>query len=173
MRLRQIAAMLTAFVALAICAQGAVRGNEPGSCDAKNPDLSITQGFRAVRVIEDPASHRRWLIEQNLERPDWPARVIQVPQGLSCWNDTRRSDQAEKRNGLDRSKRVVQAGETLRIVEESPVFRADLEAVALKNGGRGDWISARLRIGGKVVRAIVAAPGRAVLVDNSGIESYR
>ena len=172
MRLRLVTATFTVCLALAACAQGAMQASKVGSCHARNLAPRVMKGFRVVRVIEDPGSHLHWLIEQNIERPDWPARAIQVPDELSRRDYMScHSDEAEKQ-GSDQSSPVVHAGDALLIVEDSPAFRAYLEGVALNNGESGGSISARLRIGGKVVAAVVTAPGRAVL-DDSRIESYR
>jgi hypothetical protein len=172
MKLRQIAATLPVLLVLELCAQDPTSGSKAG-CDARNPELSISEGFRALRVVEDPGSHRRWLIEQNVARPEGPARVVQIPNELSCGTETNwRNDQVEKRNGQIKSTPLVRAGEVVRIVQESPTVRVDLEAMALSSGGRAETIAARLRMSGKVVIAVVAGPGRAVL-PSARNESYR
>jgi flagella basal body P-ring formation protein FlgA len=49
------------------------------------------------------------------------------------------------------------------VEESSPVVEARLEAVALGPAVVGSAFNVRLKIGGKIVRALALAPGRAAL----------
>lgn len=59
---------------------------------------------------------------------------------------------------------VIHGGDRLIIEENSSVIEARLEGMALGSATAGSSFQARLRIGGKVVRAIALGFGRAMLV---------
>jgi flagella basal body P-ring formation protein FlgA len=56
---------------------------------------------------------------------------------------------------------VIRAGERLIVEESTAVVDARLEAVALGPAAIGSPLNVKLAIGGKVVRAVALAPGRA------------
>jgi predicted secreted protein len=57
---------------------------------------------------------------------------------------------------------VIHTGDLLVVEENTAVVEARLEAVALGPAWAGSSFDVRLKIGGKVVRAIALASGRAV-----------
>ena len=57
---------------------------------------------------------------------------------------------------------IVHRGEALVMSEDTLTLHAEFEATALSDGARGESIMVRLRLGGKIVRANVSAPGRVV-----------
>jgi flagella basal body P-ring formation protein FlgA len=61
------------------------------------------------------------------------------------------------------SRPVIRAGESLIVEEHTSLVDARLEAVALGSALAGSAITVRLKIGGRVVRAVALAPGRAEL----------
>jgi len=58
---------------------------------------------------------------------------------------------------------VLRAGERLMVEEHTPIVEAHLEAVALGSAAVGEEFDVRLRVGGKVLRAVALGPGRAEL----------
>ena len=62
---------------------------------------------------------------------------------------------------------MIHAGDALVVEEHTAVVDARLEAVALAPAAVGAEFSARLKVGGKVVRAGALAAGRAVLAPES------
>lgn len=79
---------------------------------------------------------------------------------LTCKNlkDNKPLDQAPGRTQFIP---VIRAGDLLVIEESTTVADARLEAVALGPATAGSPLNVRLKIGGKVVRAIALSPGRA------------
>jgi hypothetical protein len=63
---------------------------------------------------------------------------------------------------------VLRAGDRLIVEEDTPVVAAHLEATALGLATVGGELDVRLKIGGKVVRAVALGPGRAALKTPRG-----
>jgi hypothetical protein len=64
---------------------------------------------------------------------------------------------------------VIRAGERLIVEESTPVVEARLEAVSLGPAAVGSPLDVRLKVGGKVVRAVALGPGRAALRAETGV----
>ena len=107
------------------------------------------------RQIRDPHSGAHWLVVSNPANPGGPGRVI-------LEND------ASTAAGNADAKRVpvvaIHPGDKVLVEEHTATVEACLEAIAVDAAAIGSPIKARLKIGGKVVRAVAIAPGRAALV---------
>jgi flagella basal body P-ring formation protein FlgA len=66
-------------------------------------------------------------------------------------------------------KAIIRGGDRLVVEQNTAVIEARLEAVALGPARRGATFQARLKIGGKVVRVVALAPGRAELAPEIGV----
>ena len=64
---------------------------------------------------------------------------------------------------------MIRAGDALLVEEHTAVVDARLEAVALESAAKGARFKARLKIGGKVVRAVAISPGRAGFAPESEV----
>jgi hypothetical protein len=64
---------------------------------------------------------------------------------------------------------IIRTGDRVRVEEHTPVVDADLESVALGPAIAGASLNVRLRIGGRVVRAVAVAPGRAQIGDDAEV----
>jgi hypothetical protein len=115
-------------------------------------------GGEIVREIDDPNSGARWLLERNGDHPGGPGLLVLVEAGR---NPAPRDKAVEPTQVELRS--VIRAGERLIVEENTPVVEARLEAVALGPAVLGSVLEARLKIGGRVVRAVALGPGRAEL----------
>jgi len=123
------------------------------------PVLALAlDGGEIVREIDDPNSGARWLLERNAGHPGGPGLLLLVEAGR---NPPRR-DQAVEPAQVE-LRPVIRAGERLIVEENTPVVEARLEAVALGPAVLGSVFEARLKIGGRVVRAVALGPGRAEL----------
>lgn len=148
-------------------------GSTPGSvCEAEFSELASRPGFHAMRIIEDSATHGRWVLERNVDHPAWPAVLTPIVGDVS-----RRVcpfGQREMPNRRPASKAlvpIVHVGDALVVVEDARAWHAEMEAVALTFGSPGDSIMVRMRIGGLVTRATVVSKGRAAAANR--IEIYR
>lgn len=71
--------------------------------------------------------------------------------------------------GAGQASPAIHAGERLMVEEKSAVAEGRLEAVALEPAQIGSTLDVRLRTGGKVMRAVAVAPGRAVLASDAEV----
>jgi hypothetical protein len=116
-----------------------------------------------LKEIVDPSTGERWLLVRNAGDPAAPARLVladgsQTSGGL----EHRRSAAIRPAQPM-----AIRAGDALIVEQHSAVVDARLEAVALESAAPGTQFAARLKFGGKVVRVVAAAPGRAVLAPQS------
>jgi hypothetical protein len=120
-----------------------------------------------VREIDDPHTGDRWLLEPNLTHPEGPGRLVRLVGTGPGAGD--RAGVVSSRNGAALVA-VIRAGDRLIVEENTAVVEARLEAVALGAAAPGSTFNVRLRIGGRVLRAVALGPGRAALAPVNGIE---
>jgi len=118
-----------------------------------------------VREIDDPHTGDRWLLVRDRSHPGGPGRLVLVA-GVRIGA---RRDRAAVEPSPVELRPVIRAGERLIVEENTPVVEARLEAVALGPAVIGSPLDVRLRIGGRVVRAVALAPGRASLQPETGV----
>lgn len=104
-----------------------------------------------LREIRDPHTGICWRLLSDLAAPAGPAQLAASGAGDSC-----PPVQAAQRFAIQQGDRVV-------LEEHTPTVDARLEAVAMGSARVGSPVDLRLKIGGKVVRAVAIAPGRAIL----------
>jgi hypothetical protein len=105
---------------------------------------------RVVREIRDPHTGLTWLLRMDTKNRGGPGRMLPAEQDLVAnpWPV------------------VIRSGDRVVVEEHTPSVEASLEAVALGAAAIGCRLSVRLKIGGKVVRAVALAPGRAALMPS-------
>ncbi len=114
-----------------------------------------------------------WLLKRDPTHPEGPGRWLHSPMkeaeysiaSESAWSN----DASDKFRVPVRS--IIRVGDELTVEESSIWLDARLQGVALEPAVTGATIVIRLRITGKVVRAVVLAAGRASIVP--GIEEHR
>ena len=123
----------------------------------QNPGVHPSDVFRA---IDDPHSGVRWLLLRDAKNPGGPGRMVRT--GSSSLSQ---SGQEKRKVGTETPLvPVIRPGDKLMVEEHTATVEAHLEGVALGTARAGSPLEVRLRIGGRVVRAIALAPGRAALV---------
>jgi hypothetical protein len=159
-----VAAMALALPALS---QSAVGGPSsefvlPGSSALAPASASgVLREQEVFREIDDPHSGERWLLLRDLNHPGGPGRLVLAAQ------QTAASSRETKDNLLpSKSLLVIRAGDALIVEEHTAVLDARLEGTAINSAAKGAQLKVRLRIGGKVVRAVALAPGRALLAPD-------
>ena len=143
------------------CQQGYTTTVHNDACwnTATEPSNFLTR-FREIRTIEDPATHQRWMLLQNLNQPAAPALFVPTPQEFFCTGlGPKRCELTVQRA----SHAVIHAGDQLILSEHTRVSDAELEATALKTAAIGERLPVRLKLGGRILSAIATAQGRATL----------
>ncbi|MGA2887323.1 MAG: hypothetical protein ABSE51_04675 [Terracidiphilus sp.] len=120
-----------------------------------------------VREIDDPHTRDRWLLMRDSQHPGGPGRMVLVAArrdepGRASANAAAEKDEA-------RFNPIIRAGDRLIVEEHTEVADAVLEARALNPAAQGSAFDARLTIGGRVVRAVALAPGRATLQPQTAV----
>lgn len=118
-----------------------------------------------VREIDDPRNGDRWLLMRNNSLPAGPGllRLVSPVRGG-------RTDPSQARQitpAADTPPPVIRTGDRVVVEENTAVVEAHLEAVAMGPAWAGSAFNARLSIGGRVVRAVAAGPGRAVFQEET------
>jgi hypothetical protein len=162
---------LTASRASSQIAQGRIPGIVQTVFTSREPDPAA----EIVRVVDDPATGNRWLLEKDTLHPGWPGRMVLV----SGANETRHSapgfagQQVNTGGGAPNpatslSEPVIRAGDRIVVEEHTALLDAKLEAVALSPAREGGVLRVRLAIGGRVMRAVAVGPGSALLAPDQG-----
>jgi hypothetical protein len=121
---------------------------------AASVQLAFAQGFKlgtAIKVLEDPGTGNRWLLERNSEHPGWPGRLIRLEASAgedSCL-------------GSASPAVVIHAGDQVAVEKNTELIRVQLQAVALGSASTGQSVAVRLKAGGHIVRTIAIARGLA------------
>jgi hypothetical protein len=115
-----------------------------------------------IREIRDPHTGIRWRLLPNAVAPGGPARMVPSVPSVDAEDSERVGDRA--RAGQDPKRYAIQPGDRVVVEEHSRAAEAYLEAVALGPAKAGSSFNVRLKIGGKVVRAVAIAPGSAALI---------
>jgi hypothetical protein len=121
-----------------------------------------------VRVILDPHTAMRWLLERDPARPGGPRRMVLLSRQEG--SEPELAGIANRIAKINRSiqQPVIRSGDRLVVEENSAVAEARLEAVALGSAVEGAEFRARLAIGGKILRAVALGPGRAAFAVSAG-----
>ncbi len=117
---------------------------------------------RAIREIDDYHTGARWLLLRDADQPGGPGRLT-FAGSLRDEGGTKSNKKDASVPAVAPARPVIHGGDRLVVEEDTPVVAARLEAVALGPAAAGGSLQARLQIGGKVVRVVALAPGRAEL----------
>jgi hypothetical protein len=155
MRIGLVVIQGTAVLALA----AAVAFGQAGASPTRTPPFSISSsavsGGEVVREIDDPRNGDRWLLMRDPKHPGGP--------GLLRLVSAARFTTSQAGPSLAGQAPIIRAGDRVLVEEKTAVAEARLEAVALGPAWQGSSFNVRLTIGGKVLRVLAAAAGRAAL----------
>jgi hypothetical protein len=143
-----------AAAALPACGQTAA-GMEHGARILVSPAGPVPASISGeiVREIDDPHTGTRWLLMRDLSHPGGPGRLVPAANP--------RSEARPNEPVAEPVRPVIRAGDRLVVEEDTAVVSSRLEAVALGPATIGSSFDARLKIGGRVVRVLALATGRA------------
>jgi hypothetical protein len=122
---------------------------------------SAIESATIYREIDDPTSRERWLLIRSTDHSGAPGNLILIP-----------SDRSPKGAGIFHQNQplpapVIRAGDALILEEHTRIVDARLEAIALGPARTGAVLRARLKLGGRVVRAVASGPGSAIIAENT------
>jgi hypothetical protein len=126
-------------------------------------------GGQVVREICDPHTGKRWLLMRENGPPGGPGRMV-LAGDFSRTASADGSGASPAEPGLTSSRAVIRAGDKLIVEEHTSLVEAYLEAVALGPAAAGSTLDVRLKMGGKVVRAVALGPGRAAIQTGTGVK---
>jgi hypothetical protein len=117
-----------------------------------------------VRELDDPNTGERWLLLRDSGNPGGPGRWVLSSRGTGS------AGVCNPGIAPGALLPVIRPGDRLIVEQDSALIHARLEAVALGSAMPGAPVNVRLRIGGRVFRAVALGPGRATLEPEAGVE---
>jgi len=158
-------AVLLAMVTVSAASGQARTGTGPGARilppgGTLGPAVALASA-EVVRELDDPHNGDRWLLMRDPDHPRGPGRLMLAAR---TFNKARLSEP-----GTVPPRPVIHAGDRLIVEENTAVAEARLEAIALGSATVGAPLDVRLKIGGKVVRAVALAMGRAAFQQETGV----
>lgn len=170
MRMRKLAAGMLgglALMAMPLCGQSA-QGTASGPrvmlvSGALQPVSPL--GGDVVREIDDPHNGDRWLLVMDVNHPAGPGRLFRAGADRGQLELAARGSATQ--SGGQSAAPVIHAGDRIIVEENTPVVASRLEAVAMGPALVGAALSVRLRMGGRVLRAVAVASGRARIQEET------
>jgi len=159
---------MAAYVAGA-CAQSAGHAaSTPGRMGvaAATVEPALGSSTDVLREIEDPSTGDLWLLLRDQSRSGGPGRFVLARQRTHT-TQTSGHCAAQPISAIERP--VIHAADAVIVEEHTAVVDTRLEAVALGPAAKGAQFKARLKIGGKAVRAVAISPGRAEFAPQSEV----
>ena len=158
--IRAALAVLAAVAALPAAGQNATAGAPP-----------VEQRLgQVIREIDDSATGDRWLLVRDTKNPAGPGSMVRIEPGKAGLTGGIEGAPARKRTQSPTAapvRPVIHAGDAVILEKHTSVIDARLEAVALGSAAVGAEFKARLKIGGKVLRVVALAAGRAEMTPES------
>jgi len=138
-------------------------GQKSDAVPAAQPVAAYTQD-RVLREIHDPNTGAHWILLQNAQNPAGPGRIVLAGRAGSALGSFALAELPAP---------VIHPGDRLVVEEHTAVVEAHLDGTALHAAMRGSCLEVRLKAGGKVVRAVALAAGRAALISTGCQEAQR
>ena len=158
-----------AFVLLG-CALVRLQAQSPAAL-AELPTSRALDPGAIVREIDDPSSHARWVLVRGSGQRGGPGQMLQVvPQSGSAALSVSGSVPRFVIGSVPTPGSyipVIRAGDALALEEHTGVADIRLEGIALGPARLGAVLRAKLKVGGRIVRAVATGPGRATLAPDS------
>jgi len=148
-----------------------LRLNEDVSLEMRPVESASTS---YVREIFDRSSGNRWILQRDETGSAGPGRMVLMisPASPVDSGGRERAPSRKRREGDWTSPAlIIHTGERLIVEEHTAKIESRLEAVALGQATTGAILAVRVKMGGRTVKAIACAPGRAVILR--GTESHR
>ncbi len=146
-------------------ADGVTRAASGLRIAAEYPRPAVSPLGDVAREIDDPHTGDQWMLMRDPVHPGGPGRLVLVQGAGTRLASAGKRDETQPDARIAKrapSLPVIHAGDTLVVEEHTAVVEARLEAMALSPAVEGAVFKVRLKIGGKVVRAIAVSAERAV-----------
>jgi len=132
-------------------------------------------GQSVLRIIDDPAAGEQWLLMRDANHPGGPGRMVQVatraPESApGSLNAARQPAGRAQGSSPATIQPAIHSGEALIVEQHTAIIDARLEATAMGSAAVGAEFPARLKIGGKIIRAVARAAGKAELVQEPAVQ---
>ncbi len=149
------------LILLALALAASELNGQAAQTDAAKMRIAGSLGPDGIsREIDDPSSGAHWLLVRNNDHPGGPGSLL-LDKRLDAGS---RSPQIPSFSSLVP---VIRAGDVVILEEHTPAVDIRLEAIALVPARIAAVLRVRLKLGGRIVRAIASGPGRATLAPDS------
>lgn len=135
---------------------------------APDPSNARADTINTFRLIRDPHTGMRWLLERDAGNPAGPGRMVLLTRHDGAQFESVTAKRRAPMMSREVQHPVIRSGDRLVVEESSAVVEARLEAVALGPAAEGAEFKVRLAIGGKVVQVVALGPGRAAFAAPEG-----
>jgi|SRR5271166_711493 len=153
--------LLLASAALAAFADWA----EAQTAEAQTQSATSRTVPASIREMDDPHTGRRWLLLRDPVHPGGPGRWAQVDmeESVPPMPEAKRVDVQRVAAAEAPPHPIIRGGDRLILEENTAFMEVRLEAIALGPAVPGGVFQARLKIGGRNVKAVALTPGHAAL----------
>jgi hypothetical protein len=158
--------------ALSLTAAFAACCGQAGAQAAEYLEVEPHAPAQAIREIDDPHTGAHWFLLRDASHPGGPGRLALagVKREDGKLSGKENDVVAHASAAVAPPRAVIRGGDRLIVEEDTAVVAVRLEAVALGPAAPGGSLQARLEIGGKVVRVVALAGGRAQLAPQTGVQ---
>jgi len=165
-------------LALSAAGQNATKGATKGGAapgvlliESASVGSPLDRTGELYREIDDPHTGDRWLLLRGVSHPAGPGHMVLAEKSERARDGSGVSGGKEISNpGPDVSLPVIHRGDSLIVERETATVDERLEAVALGPAARGSLFDLRLKIGGRVYRAVATGSGRAAFAAEQGAQ---
>jgi hypothetical protein len=112
--------------------------------DSFNPATNISPvsagGYRVTSLQSDPILEQRWALVVSCDHPEWPVSALPLEEAGSSSSTSRMSRASQN---IGSAKRLVRAGDLVRLWRQEDLLRIEIAGVSEDSGGLGDTIRVR------------------------------
>jgi Chaperone for flagella basal body P-ring formation len=136
-------------VCILVCAgplQAACYRTPRAAIDSFNPATNTSPvsagGYRVTGLQSDPILEQRWALVISCDHPEWPVSAVPLEESGSSSSSSRMSRASQN---MAPAKRLVRAGDLVRLWRQEDRLRIEIAGVSEDSGGLGDTIRVRLQ----------------------------
>jgi len=130
----------------------------------KQPRREVRQ-YQTMRIIDDPGTGTKWVVERDVRHPSGPEEMVLVSDGGR--SVASRDEHQGNQNSQKLRRPIIHSGDLVIAIEKGNVLDASFEGVAVSSAGSGEPVIVRLKIGGHTFEGIAIEPGRVRLLPET------